>query len=72
MSERTEEVKLAVLIGLTIALVFKSVDYFSKFFTKMLVDMWSQAPEFAMELVAFIMVFLIFLVILLIFLARSR
>lgn len=72
MSEHLEELKLAVMIGLTIALVFKTLDYFSRFFSKMIAEMWENAPDFVIELMSFIIVLLVFVIILLIYIARSR
>ena len=72
MSEASDEIKLSVMIGLTIALVFKAMDYFSRFFSNLIADMWESAPEFAVELMSFIIVLIVFVIVLLIFIARSR
>lgn len=71
MSEATEELKLAVMVGLTIALVFKTMDYFSRFFSKMIAEMWENSPEFVVELMSFIIVLIVFIIVLLVLLARS-
>jgi len=72
MSEATDEIKLSVMIGLTIALVFKTMDYFSRFFSKMIAEMWENSPDFVVEMMSFVIVLIVFVFILLIFLARSR
>lgn len=71
MSEATDELKLAVMIGVTIALVFKTLDFFSRFLSKMLVEMWEEAPDFAIELMAFVIVLIAFIILLLIYIVRS-
>jgi uncharacterized protein involved in cysteine biosynthesis len=72
MNEQMEEIKLAVMVGLTIALVFKALDFFSRFFSKRIADMWENAPDFVVELMSFVIVLLVFVIILLVFIARSR
>ena len=72
MSERSEEVKLAVMIGVTIAFVWKSIEFLSETFTKFIVDLWKDGPEYATSLIGFVMVAVIFIVVLLVFIIRGR
>jgi len=72
MSEESEEVKLAIIIGITIVLVWKAVDLFSEIFIKFITDLWKDAPEFATEIIGFAMIAVIFTAVVLIYLARRR
>jgi uncharacterized membrane protein YdbT with pleckstrin-like domain len=71
MSDTTDELKMAVMVGLTIALVFKTLDYFSRFFSKMIAEAWENAPDFVIEMMSFVIVLIVFIIFLLILIARS-
>jgi hypothetical protein len=72
MSEAGDEVKLAIIIGITIVLVWKAIDLFSKIFIKFLTDTWKNAPEFAIEIIGFTAIAIVFAMAVLIYIVRSR
>jgi hypothetical protein len=72
MSERSEEVKLAIMIGVTIAFVWKAIEFFSAKLTKLIVDLWKDGPAEATELMGFIIITVIFIIVILVFVIRGR
>jgi hypothetical protein len=72
MSERSEEVKLAIMIGVTIAFVWKSIDFFSARLTKLIVDLWKGGPADATDLMGYLIITVIFIIVILVFVIRGR
>ena len=72
MSEAADEAKLAVIIGITIVLVWKAIDLFSQIFIKYLTQIWKDSPQFATDILGFAMMAIIFTVIVLVYIARRR
>ena len=72
MSEAAEEVKLSIIIGITIVLVWRAIDLFSQIFIKLLTDLWKGAPQYATDILGFVMIAIVFIVVVLIYLVRRR
>lgn len=72
MSEAAEEVKLAIVIGITIVLVWRAVDLFSQIFIDFITGLWKDSPKFATDIIGFVMIAVVFMAIVLIYLARRR
>jgi hypothetical protein len=72
MSERSEDAKLAIMIGATIVLVWKTIDFVSTHLTKYIVELWKGAPQEATDIIGFIIVIVIFLIAILVFVIRGR
>ncbi len=72
MSERSEDVKLAIMIGATIAFVWKTIDFISLHLTKYIVTLWKGAPQEATDIIGFLIVIVIFLIAIIVFVIRGR
>ena len=72
MSERTDDMKIAIMIGVTIAFIWKAVDFFSRIITEQIVNLWKNAPDHATEIVGFLIVFLVFVIAVLLYVLRGK
>ena len=71
MSERSEDAKLAIMIGATIVLVWKTVDFISTHLTSYIVTLWKDAPQEATDIIGFVIVIVIFLIAIIAFVIRG-
>lgn len=70
MSMASREVGSSILIGVIIVLTWKAIDFFSPILTEFVVDVWEESPEYAPDLIGFLLVIIILLLTIVVYLIR--
>jgi hypothetical protein len=70
MSIASREVGSSLLIGAMIALTWKGLDFFAPLITKFIVNVWDDHPEYAPDLVGFLLVTIVALVCAVLYIVR--
>ena len=72
MSDESDEVRLAVIIGITIVMVWKAIDLFCELFTAYMTSVWKDSPDFAIEILGFMTIQIFFMAIVILYVAGAR
>jgi len=70
MSMASREVGSSILIGVIIVLAWKAIDFFSPILTEFVVDVWEESPEYAPDLIGFLLVIIVLLLTIVVYLIR--
>lgn len=70
MGTASREVGSSILIGMVIVLTWKAIDFFSPLLTEFVVDVWEDSPEYAPDLIGFLLVIIILLLCIVVYLTR--
>lgn len=70
MSMASREVGSSILIGMIIVLTWKAIEFFSPLLTEFVVDVWENSPDYAPDLIGFLLVIIVLLLTVVVYLIR--